>query len=426
MREMRRERETVDRLLAGLRRSVGILLLLTATVFTVVSCGGSDDTPDTPNPPVPPQPRIETPIAFSGTLSEGRSESHGSTRAATGLETVWTNDADKKFKVWTVKNSGYSDPNYTAPQFVMWNYNVKWINGSAGTTTSNTNDWEYVNQQESGATEQSIKYWDYDAYAYRFFGYAGTGVTVTPTSPTSNPESVRLSFTVPETGSTATNPVSDPVTLPASPYYSKLWFSNGSYPTDKPFGQPVQLEFLKPFVKVRFMFRQSDPSVTNLTLTDKSFKPTPPDPADPPAEPKTIPTAGTFTVTYPLTGTATEESWSVTPKSPGTEGTDYLTAFTQDYYEAASGETDSNVLAGQKKWYVVLPAKDQGTYTLSVKVGSEDKTVVVPAEFMNWQPGYEYTYIFKIMDSGTVVLESVNAAFTPWNETEADHPVFNW
>ena len=408
MRDMRRERETVDRLLTDLKRSAGTLLLLTATVFTVVSCSGSDDTP-APNPPVPPQPTIEKPIAFSGSLSEGKSESHNNTRADGGLENVSTN-----FKVWTVKNSGYTTE-YTDPEFVMWNYNVKWSDGSAGTTTSNTNDWEYVNQQESG-TVQSIKYWDYDAKAYRFFGYAGADVdvSVTPTSPASNTESVILALTVPA----ATNPVSDPVTLPASPYYSKLWFSTGSYPTDKPFGQPVQLEFLKPYVKVRFLFRQSDASEMNLTLTNKSFKPT--------DATKTIATAGTFSVTYPLTGTETEESWSVTPTTPGTAGTDYLTAFIQDYYEAASGETDATVLAGQKKWYVVLPAVNQGTYTLSVQVNSEIKTVIVPAQYMNWQPGYEYTYIFKITESGSVVLDSVNAAFTPWNTVEAEHQVYNW
>ena len=408
---------TVESMLTGLKRSASILLLLAVTVFTVVSCAGSDDTLE-PNPPAPPQPNIEIPIAFSGTLSEGKSENLARTRA--GLETVWTADADKKFKVWTVKNMGYTDPNYTAPQFVMWNYNVKWINGSAGTTTSNTHDWEYVNQQESGATEQSIKYWDYDAKAYRFFGYAGTGVTVSPTSPASNTENVILSFTA----SAATTPQSEPVTLPASPYYSKLWFSTGN-PTDYPskqFGQPVQLEFLKPFVKVRFMFRQSDASDASLSLTEKSFKPTP---ADPPAEPKTIATAGTFTVTYPLTGTETEESWSVTPTSPGTEGTHYLTAFTQDYYEAASNATDE-VKAGEKMWYVVLPAVNQGTYTLSVKVNSETKTVVVPAQYMNWQPGYEYTYIFKITDSGAPVLYDVLVGFAPWDESQSTHSVFNW
>ena len=40
------------------------------------------------------------------------------------------------------------------------------------------------------------------------------------------------------------------------PYFSQLWFSTGNpdvYPTQE-FGKPVQLVFLKPYAKVRFMY----------------------------------------------------------------------------------------------------------------------------------------------------------------------------
>ena len=87
---------------------------------------------------------------------------------------------------------------------------------------------------------------------------------------------------------------------------------------------------------------------------------------------------------------------------------------------------DQDVIDGEKKWYVVLPAMNQGTYTLSVKVNNELKEVVVPAQYMNWQPGYEYTYIFKITDSGALVLYDVVAGFAPWDESVSPHPVFNW
>ena len=392
---MKRMEHTIGSKMTNLMRSACVLLLSALTALAVVSCGGSDDAP-APNPPVPPQPGIEKPIVFSGSLSEGKSESHARTRA--GLETILP-DGQKNFKVWTVKNTGYTDPNYTDPQFVMWNYNVKWINNSAGTTTSNTDNWEYVNQQESGATEQSIKYWDYDVKAYRFFGYAGAipdEIDLDPTSPASDTESVSLSFAVPPAD---TNPQSEPVTLPASPYYSKLWFSTGNlanYP-NKQFGQPVQLEFLKPYVKVRFLFRQSESAETVFVLTGQSFKPT--------DATKTIATAGTFSVTYHLTGTATEESWSVTDNEslPSDEG------FKVD-----------------DRWYVVLPAKEQGTYTLSVSVNNDPRTVVIPAQYMEWQPGYEYTYIFKITDAGGVELESVQAGFNPWTVRTGEREIYNW
>jgi hypothetical protein len=45
---------------------------------------------------------------------------------------------------------------------------------------------------------------------------------------------------------------------------------------------------------------------------------------------------------------------------------------------------------------------------------------------MNWKPGYQYTYIFKITEEGGVELDSVSSAFTEWTEQEANHPVYNW
>ena len=72
------------------------------------------------------------------------------------------------------------------------------------------------------------------------------------------------------------------------------------------------------------------------------------------------------------------------------------------------------------------PAVDQGTYTLSVKVNNEPRNVVVPAQYMNWQPGYEYTYIFKVTDAGGVEIDAVQSAFAPWSYHEKDYPVYNW
>lgn len=399
---MRRERPFVDGLLTGLKRSAGILLLLALTALVVVSCGGSDDTPDTPNPPTPPQPKADIPIAFAGSLAEGKSENHARTRAETQALSV----THPTFRAWAYKNTA------STTETVMKDYTVNYVSGSAGTTVSNSRGWEYVNQQPSGGVEQSIKYWDVTASAYRFFGYAGSDVTA------SYPDaaSVSLSFPV----SVTSNPQQDPVTLPmtsATPLYSKLWYrANVALSAQK--DQPVQLEFLQPYVKVRFLFRQSESSDMVFTLENKSFKPT--------DATKTIATAGTFAVTYPLSGSSTEESWSVTPVTPGTEGTDYLTAFTQDYYEAAEGETDPDILAGQKMWYVVLPAANQGTYTLSVMVNSDPRTVVVPAQYMNWEPGYEYTYIFKITDPGGVELDGVYVGFSPWTEYEGNREIYNW
>ena len=398
---MRRMKHTIGSRVADLMRLACILLLTALTALVVVSCGGSDDTPDTPtpNPPVPPQPKVDAPIAFSGSLSEGESESHARTRATTNPLSA----THQTFYAWAYKNTS------SAPENVMQNYTVNYTSGSAGTTTSNSSGWEYVNQQPGGGTEQSIKYWDFTANDYRFFGYAGSGVTPSYSiSGDANHPSVSLSFAVDATTANLT-------TLSAStPLYSKLWHKVGSAIASDI--SPVTLEFLQPYVKVRFLFRQSESAETIFILTEQSFRPTDTN--------KKIYTKGTFTMTYPLAETSTEETWNVTPR---TEETDYyLTALTQDYYEAASDETDPNILAHQKMWYVVLPTVYQGTYTLTVKVNNDPRTVVVPEQYMDWLPGYEYTYVFKITDPGGVELESVQAGFNPWTVYSGAKNIFNW
>ena len=384
---------------ADLMRLVSMLLLSVLTALAVVSCGGSGDEPGGDPAPVPNEPM---PIVFSGNLSEGESESHARTRATTNPLSA----THQTFHVWAYKN-----PASGSTETVMRDYTVNYVSGSAGTTTSNSSGWEYVNQ----GTEQSIKYWDFKAEDYRFFGYAGS--TVSTDAPhyhctIESNGSVSISFDA----SVASNPQQDPVTLPlnaSTPLYSKLWYKEkAALPAQKDL--PVTLQFLQPYVKVRFLFRQSESAEAVFTLKDMSFGPTDDDDIK-------IYTNGTFQVTYPLTG-GTSETWLVTP---GTEETDYLTAFTQDYY-VADPAADDDIKAGEKMWYVVLPASDQGTYTLSVKVNNELRNVVVPAQYMNWQPGYEYTYIFKITDPGGVELDGVQVGFSPWTEITGSKDIYNW
>ena len=77
--------------------------------------------------------------------------------------------------------------------------------------------------------------------------------------------------------------------------------------------------------------------------------------------------------------------------------------------------------------YTVIPTPDgQGTYTLTVNVDGDPKTAVVPAEFMTWQPGYVYTYIFKVHVDGTVTIDAVQSAFAPWSVKSENYTVYNW
>lgn len=363
-------------------RPVAALLLPVLTMMAVLSCSGSDGDVTSPGISGPVSGK-DLPIAFSGSLSEGENVTRaGST---TALSTT-----HQTFHAWAYKNGASST------ETVMRDFIVNYVSGSAGTTESNSNGWEYVDQQ-TGDTEQSIKYWDFSASAYRFFGYAGS-ISGNPAY-SADPASVSLTFAVDATADLSS----------ATPLFSKLWYRTGTQLASIA-SQPVTLEFLLPVARVRFMFTFANPADKDqITLEAKEFKPT--------DTSKKICRSGTLTVTYPLSGTATEESWSVT-----TGNSNELTALTQDYYES-SDANDSN----QKKWYVVLPARDQGTYTLSLKVNGSDRTAVVPAQYMTWAPGFQYTYIFKITDGGEVELDAVQAGFTPWTVIGTqDHEVYNW
>ena len=378
---------------------IGLICLISLTACSSGGDVAGDEPSPTPvNPPIP-EPQTETAITFSSGLANEEAVTR-----ADGLETV-----TKTFKVWAYKNMSYQGGSYSDLQTVINGYTVNWVQNTALTTESNTDDWEYVNQQPEGQTEQTIKYWDWSAKAYRFFGWApgkpDEGITpITPQGAQKTQEPQGYTLTI-----SGLNATSDE-TIAAAPYFSKLWFSNGN-PADYPnrrFGYPVKLEFLKPFARVRFMFIFDDAVKNTLTLGDLKdplFHPT--------ATDKSIAVQGTVTITYPLTGSGTEYTWTSSPGS-SSSGNTYLDRNTE--------------LGTYDKWYTVLPMKTQGTYTLSVVVvGGEPQTTVVPAEYMTWAPGHQYTYIFKILEGGEVVLENLQVFVNDWNVTDnVDHTIYNW
>ena len=147
------------------------------------------------------------------------------------------------------------------------------------------------------------------------------------------------------------------------------------------------------------------------SMGDQSFKPT---------DNTKIVRRGDVTVTYPLTGTETQESMTITN---GTSDLD--DGFTEDY-ELDLVNHPKEYLESSDGWYTVLPNTTQGSYTLTVDVNGTSKTATVPAEFMQWLPGYQYTYVFKIDAAGGVEIGWVDYAVTPWTDIVADHTVYNW
>ena len=420
----------LEQKLKGPMRLIGLISLM--GLMGLMGCS-KEEAAESPVKPV------ETIISFSGSLQEEQEVVAG-TRAETPLKDIFTT-----FKVWAFKNTevelnGSNQPveptNYTSPQCVIPFYTVNWSENSAYTTTSNSSGWEYVD-----GADQTIKYWDWDAKAYKFFGYAApanTNLTVEFYKPNGasgayetyganvtnvayeNYSKCRLSFAA--DASTAG-------TQAATPYVSQLWFSNGN-PTDYPdklFGKPVMLKFYKPFAQVRFMFTFAEhlEGLTREHILAKTFAPT--------DQKAGIAIKGDVQFSYPLTGPDVKESWSVSNPENMQDGQGHNIYFTQDWYtltseQLASEDPDNEeLIANREKWYTVLPAKNQGTYTLTANINGDEQTAVVPAEYMQWNPGYSYTYIFKVMKGGGIKFDVVQVAIKYWESMQSsEYKVYNW
>ena len=423
--------------LRGLMRLMGLIGLMGCS-------SGSDDVVPTPTPAPIPAPVEEMAISFNSGLAENETVTRSmsnNTRATTPLHEKGINT----FRVWGYKNMSFDAGVYSDLQTVMPKYTVNWQENSANTTTSNTNGWEYVAQETGSDPEQTIKYWDWNAKAYRFFGVTNWGGTppVPPVAYEANKaygadgnygadgtywtagayKTYEITMTADCSGSDADD-IADNIV--ATPYFTTLWFSTGNvgdYP-DKQFGKPVQLEFLKPYARVRFLFKYAYPR-EGIKLGTKSFKPSDDYTAEEENKVK-IARKGTVTVHYPIEGTETKE-WYTTVVDA--DKSTRLTAFTVDYDPEDDGKDYVTLSSGEMTsdgWYIVLPNNIQGSYTLSVTVNGEAKTAVMPEQYMQWLPGYSYTYVFKITDEGGVEIGWVEYAMTPWTDLAADRTTYNW
>ena len=393
---------------------IGLVSLITFSCLLVSCSGGAAGEDDLSAPQGMVANEEMVPITFSG--------NQGTETTVTRADgTPLSDKGVDAFKVWGYKNMNYSasiyDSEGTTMQTVFPCYTVSWGANTAYTTTSNTNNWEYV------GGDQTIKFWDWAAKAYRFI--AATGWEGTP--PVSNWNYVKSKTygadgTYGPAGAYKTYEISmradatNADSIAEAPYFSRLWFSNGSltdYP-DKQFGKPVTLEFLKPYARVRFIYTYVYPR-EGIVLTEQKFVPS--------VVGQVTHRKGVIKVTYPLTGANIQESYTMAPL-----GTDSI-CICQDYDPEDDTKTYYNHCVGG--WYTVLPNTSQGSYTLSVYINdpeknSDPKTAVVPAEYMQWKPGYSYTYIFKITDKGGVEIGWVDYAVTPWSDIVADHTVYNW
>lgn len=307
-------------------------------------------------------------------------------------------------------------------------YNVNFKDGSAFSTESNRAGWEYVNQDmkvkgadkslaQSGASQQTIKYWDHSCASYDFIAFSmgkkdAASKYATPTH-VDKANLATAAYTL--TGDVNTLSecyISDMKTV-TEPNYNKT---------------SVSMSFRHLANKVRMALFEIVPG---YVISDVKFYTDTTSPTTDNTEGTLIGefnNSGTLTVFFPTTGTvhATEKDYnkahvrftkSTTAGETGVlnhkgfgavnynnqvEGTipagkTYLSQNAADPSYCGAGY--QNVLPSEGKPSAItlridykLTSVDGSKETINVK----GATATVPAEYTEWKSGYAYTYIFKI------------------------------
>lgn len=371
------------------------IFIISALAICLLSCS----TPEQDDLLIP-EPQQGS-ISFGG--NSGSWQDAPTSRAGeTGLETI-----EKSFRVWGYKNTGGNKTDgFTEPQKVMDGYIVNWNQPAAGST----GNWEYsgIVNTKLNAT-QTVKYWDYSATCYRYFAFSPEGAKVTTTILQEGGNSTSQAGTTSEESSSNQTDKASKVSFQipfeykedakssSTPYISDLWLSdNQNFGDNKKYGACVKLTFAPIVTKVRIIFKYPE-NITNISIKDISFKKTDGE----------VSTAGNIRITYPITGTETQRVYSWEPTKNGIINLSVP-------YEEEKDKIHQTTEIG--KWYFVPPIGEQGTYTMTATIDGKTSTAIIPAEYMQWKAGYQYTYIFKITEAGTVITFT-NLLVEKWKES---------
>lgn len=358
------------------------------------------------------------------------------TRAADG-KSVGASAAKLLGKKFYVLGTKGTLPTYSPTTSIVFdNYQVNWKENSAGTTTDNTNDWEYVGVTPTGLhagttapTAQSIKYWDYSQKQYDFIAYSvGNNKLITTEDAAAEDGKI--------VGTAIKTPTADNNYLSYSLKGKRIQDLKECYYTDvttvkndgtnKEYNKPVTFTFKNLTAKVRVAFYETIPG---YTVSDIQFYENTTDPkadlTDKGAavlfttDGYKLSTNGEIKVTYPKVGSenASDAAYNKAFVSVVKGTDDETTTLGLGNVNYENGVLNDNAqkanMAGNRDnnyFTPVLPAEGHAltlrlNYTLTSTDGSNEKikvygaTAVVPASYTAWQPNYAYTYIFKISDN---------------------------
>ncbi len=307
-------------------------------------------------------------------------------------------------------------------------YNVNFKDGSAFSTESNRAGWEYVNQDmkvkgadkslaQSGASQQTIKYWDHSCASYDFIAFSmgkkdAASKYATPTH-VDKANLATAAYTL--TGNVNT--------------LSECYISDMKTVTEPNYNDAsVSMSFRHLASKVRMALFETVPG---YVISDVKFYTDPTSTTTDNPEGSLIGkfnNSGTLTVYFPTTGTdhAAEKDYnkahvkftaSTTAGETGvldSKGFGVVNYNNQAEGTISAGKTYLSQNAAEPSYcgagyQNVLPSEGKASaitlridYKLTSVDGSNETinvkgaTATVPAEYTEWKSGYAYTYIFKI------------------------------
>lgn len=395
----------------------------------MASCANDDFLGE--NPGTTPQTKEESPILFSGGATNlTRADLYGA-------------DAARKlgnmFVVYGTKHMENNAEDKTAANddVVFNNFQVAWQENTAGTTESNSSNWEYVNLQSYDAQpeHQGIKYWDYNAdKGYTFYAFSYHKDSPTANAPglsypmNGDKDDVKVVKTTSD-GSSLYNK-GYAVTVKPSATLNNLYFSDRLTVAEADYDKTVTLTFRNVGAKVRVGFYETIPGY-DVTI-DKFYIDE--DASDASgavtdfAAMKDGKTNGfyaalqnvkksvnqTINVTYYENGTVINR-----PKvSNPTGGYDYYLKLGNGTgiinKKLSDNSANPTWVAGKTvdNYYIpVYPHEGNTTpmlvkldFTMKANDGSDDvihvrgARAIVPAAYVQWKCNFAYTYLFKISD----------------------------
>lgn len=423
----------------------------------------------------------------SSGFSKGNGEisfNAGSGKITRGEEITGKDAADKlggKFTVYGWKtNTNASGKEAGSLEDVYLDYLVTWGANTAGTTESNTNNWEYVgntSQPIDGAgVDQTIKYWDYSTSRYDFIAWTisdGGAVLKERPQVTSTSVQPRLVFNAPTASALGSVYISDKYTAtpdgtkPAGDVLTnadKNKHTLGKYKGNNNDDDAVRLQFRSLAAKVRIGLYETVPGyqVSDVVFYKEgvaknasyTYEGENPDYVSNQTyatlftENPTFTNSGDLTVYYHdatyMTGDEKLDNTAYTDLTPGTQSTYF--AFGQltntkgtgtktviDDGEAIGTTSNTATMSignDENTLYTYVFPMETNTNPLNLKVnytltsidGSKETihvtgaNAVVPANFAQWMANYAYTYLFKISDN-------TNGSTNPGSGPEGLYPI---